>query len=241
MEEAPPSHAPSSQPEIHPGAERPPAAKNITAAAPIYLPDTGITLAKLPPITDKVDLLPPNYPKAVLLQEKPRFFAKGSAPAGTLKKSKEPKFVPYEPYKGAVKPFFDVPTKPRQQWTPERKLSQQQRAPVERIVVEEPERGVSEKGVSEETEQLEQNYRAMLEAKEKEIDRLRQSLQTAEKQLRIQTQVKYKRKKESVEVPNRNSVSCSSSSLLVCAPATQATRVRFRAGTCLGCSSRGWR
>jgi hypothetical protein len=187
MEEAPPSHAPASQPEIHPGAERPPAAKNITAAAPIYLPDTGITLAKLPPITDKVDLLPPNYPKAVLLQEKPRFFAKGgSAPAGTLKKSKEPKFVPYEPYKGAVKPFFDVPTKARQ-GTPERKLSQQQRAPVERGVVEEPEK--VEKGVSEETEQLEQNYRAMLEAKEKEIDRLRQSLQTAEKQLRIQTQV----------------------------------------------------
>jgi hypothetical protein len=186
MEEAPPSHAPAS----HPAAEHPPAAKNI-AAAPIYLPDTGITLAKLPPITDKVDLLPPNYPKAVLLQEKPRFFAKGSAPAGTLKKSKEPKFVPYEPYKGAVKPFFDVPTKPRQQWTPERKLSQQQRAPVEKGVPEEPERGVSEKGVSEETEQLEQNYRAMLEAKEKEIDRLRQSLQTAEKQLRIQTQVKY--------------------------------------------------
>jgi hypothetical protein len=200
MEEAPPSHAPASQPEIHPGAERPLAAKN-TAAAPIYLPDTGITLAKLPPITDKVDLLPPNYPKAVLLQEKPRFFAKGAAPAGALKKSKEPKFVPYEPYKGAVKPFFDVPTKPRQQGTPERKLSQQQqRAPVERGVVEEPERGLSEKGVSEkaekgvseETEQLEQNYRAMLEAKEKEIDRLRQSLQTAEKQLRIQTQVNIK-------------------------------------------------
>jgi hypothetical protein len=188
MEEAPPSHAPAS----HPAAERPPAAKNIAAAAPIYLPDTGITLAKLPPITDKVDLLPPNYPKAVLLQEKPRFFAKGSAPAGTLKKSKEPKFVPYEPYKGAVKPFFDVPTKARQ-GTPERKLSQQQqRAPVERGVVDEPERGVSEKGVSEETEQLEQNYRAMLEAKEKEIDRLRQSLQTAEKQLRIQTQVNIK-------------------------------------------------
>ncbi len=190
MEEAPPSHAPAS----HPAAERPPAIAIVpTAAAPIYLPDTGITLAKLPPITDKVDLLPPNYPKAVLLQEKPRFFAKGgSAPAGTLKKSKEPKFVPYEPYKGAVKPFFDVPTKARQ-GTPERKLSQQQqRAPVEKNVPEEPQSGVPEKGVSEETEQLEQNYRAMLEAKEKEIDRLRQSLQTAEKQLRIQTQVKYK-------------------------------------------------
>ena len=39
--------------------------------------------------------------------------------------------------------------------------------------------------------ELEQNYRAMLEAKEKEIERLRQSLQAAEKQLKIQTQVQY--------------------------------------------------
>jgi len=193
MEQAPPSLAPSSQPEIHAAAERPPPAQNLVAvpapscppARNIYLPDTGIRLAKLPPITDKVDLMP-NYPVTPLLREKPRLFPKGSVPPGTVRKSKEPKFVPYEPYKGAVKPFFDVTPKggvvPRQ-WTPERKLSQQQGASAAASAEKE------ERSVPEEVERLEQNYRAMLEAKEKEIERLQQSLKSAEKQLRIQTQV----------------------------------------------------
>jgi hypothetical protein len=37
----------------------------------------------------------------------------------------------------------------------------------------------------------------------------------------------------SVEVPNGNSISCSNSSLLERSPATQATRIRFLAETCL--------
>ena len=66
----------------------------------IELPEAGLKLDKLPPIHDIVDL-PPVIPKTPLVAEKPKVYPKGSYPP-THKKNKEPRFVPYEPYKGAV-------------------------------------------------------------------------------------------------------------------------------------------
>ena len=66
----------------------------------IELPEAGLKLEKLPPIHDSVDL-PPVVPESPLVAEKPKVYPKGSYPP-THRKNKEPKFVPYEPYKGAV-------------------------------------------------------------------------------------------------------------------------------------------
>ena len=66
----------------------------------IELPEAGLKLEKLPPIRDSVDL-PPVVPDSPLVAEKPKVYPKGSYPP-THRKNKEPKFVPYEPYKGAT-------------------------------------------------------------------------------------------------------------------------------------------
>ena len=191
MEEAPVALTPSSPPETHAATF-----KTIASAKPrnIFLPETGITLTKLPPIADKVDLLP-KYPTAPLLRETPpRIYPRGSYPpavAAVKKAAKEPKFVPYEPYKGAVKPFVGTSSSSKLASSTRRKSSAEQKAAAaphrQLSVAEEDSDG---EGDEERRVELEQNYRAMLEAKEKEIERLRQSLQAAEKQLKIQTQVR---------------------------------------------------
>merc|ERR1719361_1285632 len=66
----------------------------------IELPEAGLKLEKLPPIHDSVDL-PPVVPESPLVAEKPKVYPKGSYPPAH-RKNKEPRFVPYEPYKGAV-------------------------------------------------------------------------------------------------------------------------------------------
>ena len=66
----------------------------------IELPEAGLKLEKLPPIHDSVDL-PPVVPESPLVAEKPKVYPKGSYPP-THRRNKEPRFVPYEPYKGAV-------------------------------------------------------------------------------------------------------------------------------------------
>ena len=66
----------------------------------IELPEAGLKLEKLPPIQDNVDL-PPVVPQSPLVAEKPKVYPKGSYPP-THRKNKEPRFVPYEPYKAAV-------------------------------------------------------------------------------------------------------------------------------------------
>ena len=70
----------------------------------IELPEAGLKLEKLPPIRDNVDL-PPVVPESPLVAEKPKVYPKGSYPP-THRKSKEPRFVPYEPYKGAVASMY---------------------------------------------------------------------------------------------------------------------------------------
>lgn len=219
MEEVPPALVSSSQPEIHAVAtslvEKPSARGAVVASADtqprhIYLPDTGIRLAKLPPISEKVDLLP-KTPSAPLFKETPRIYPRGSYPpavAALKKAAKEPKFVPYEPYKGAVRPFIvssattRTPTaasRLKSTDTPDGKSTPRRQRSA-------PELGLETGGLVTEEEsredaagggggELEQNYRAMLQVKEREIEQLRQSLQTAEKQLKIQTQVNAEVKK----------------------------------------------
>ena len=70
---------------------------------PKTLSDPCLSLARLPPITDNVELRP-RLPTKPLVQEKAKVYPKGSYPP-TVKKAREPKFVPYEPYKGAVTPL----------------------------------------------------------------------------------------------------------------------------------------
>ena len=88
------------------GMEKPPDIAALNPAAGekaekmIELPEAGLKLEKLPPIHDTVDL-PPVVPESPLVAEKPKVYPKGSYPP-THRKNKEPKFVPYEPYRGAV-------------------------------------------------------------------------------------------------------------------------------------------
>jgi hypothetical protein len=183
-------------------------ASSVAAAADthrhIFLPDTGIRLAKLPPIADKVDL-PPRLPAAPLLRETPpRIYPRGSYPpavaAAKKTAAKEPKFVPYEPYKGAVKAFTasaannkkfssSSASNPAAAAASSSALAAAATEPTNRSKGEEEEEEEGES--SRANKELEQNYRTMLAIKEGEIDRLRQSLQAAEKQLKIQTQVPY--------------------------------------------------
>jgi len=152
--------------------------KILAETAPgVRLPETGITLARLPPINDKVELLP-TVPKSPLVMEKPKVYPKGTYPPSVMK-AREAKFVPYEPYKGAVTQFTNGKHVRK---TPEKKTSLQTEHLDAGAVPESPE----ETGLSRE---LVHNYRIMLDAKENEMSRLQTALQNSEKQLKIQTQV----------------------------------------------------
>ena len=74
----------------------------------ITLPQTNIKLDKLPPITadQEVSLPIPDHSPLVKMTVSPL------RADGVKRQSKEPKFVPYEPYKAAVKPI--VPHKKKQ-------------------------------------------------------------------------------------------------------------------------------
>jgi len=152
----------------------------------IELPDTGLLLEKLPPISDSVDL-PPIIPKNILVAEKPKVYPRGAYPP-SVKRMKEPKFVPYEPYKGAVA-FMEANVRK------ERLISRTTRSTsVESEVLatgSEAKEAVPE-AISNE---LENNYRTMLDAKEREIEQLRENLDSAEKQLKIQSKVNAEIKK----------------------------------------------
>ena len=65
----------------------------------ILLPDTTLVFSKLPPIHDIVSLRPsPRRPSQRLVAEKAKVYPKGTLPPA-VKKQREPKFVPYEPYR----------------------------------------------------------------------------------------------------------------------------------------------
>jgi len=155
----------------------------------IEIPETGLKLDKLPPISDTVDL-PPIVPKNPLVAQRPKVYPRGSYPPSG-KRMKEPKFVPYEPYKGAVA-FMEKNVMKGG----DRKISRTNRSTsVESEVFanrsDEPTK-ISAQPISNE---LESNYRAMLDAKENEIVTLRENLDAAEKQLKIQSKVNVEIKK----------------------------------------------
>ena len=167
----------------------------VPTTAPLVLPVTGLKMAKLPPILDKVELLP-NIPDSPLVPEKAKVYPKGTYPT-SVKKKKGPKFVPYEPYKAAVTPFIDEKFQRRSS-----EMSRTQSCPTgsgedkpsTQVVGSEP-RETSDVGPSgsgaEINPQLEENYRTMLDAKERELVRLRAALENSEKQLKIQIQVSF--------------------------------------------------
>jgi len=155
----------------------------------IEIPETGLKLDKLPPIIDTVDL-PPNVPKNPLVAEKPKLYPRGSYPPSG-KRMKEPKFVPYEPYKGAVA-FMEKNVMKGG----DRKLSRTSRSTsVESEVFSNKIDSNGEPSTEPISDELKSNYRAMLDVKEKEIQALRENLDTAEKQLKIQSKVNTEIKK----------------------------------------------
>lgn len=145
----------------------------------IELPEAGLKLEKLPPIHDMVDL-PPVVPQSPLVAEKPKVFPKGSYPP-SHRKNKEPRFVPYEPYKGAVTSMEGKKVK-----CPERQPSSSKLVENEVFL---PDQVVTDSQVTEMSPELQQNYRCMLDVKEKEIEMLKEKLEQSDKQLKIQTKV----------------------------------------------------
>jgi len=129
----------------------------------------------LPPILDNVDLRPPAPSQPLIAESKAKVYPKGSLPPA-LKKQREPKFVPYEPYKGAT--AFMEGSRANRRPSPTKHISS---------ISQKLGGGREEDGV--ENSQLAANYRVMLEAKEEELMLLRERLQAQEKQLKIQTKV----------------------------------------------------
>jgi len=154
----------------------------------IELPETGLKLDKLPPISDSVDL-PPVVPKNPLVAEKPKLYPRGSYPP-TGKRMKEPKFVPYEPYKGAVA-FMETSVRKGG----DKKVSRTSRSTSVESEVFVTKADAAETIAEPVSKELENNYRAMLDVKEKEIQKLRENLDIAEKQLKIQSKVNTEIKK----------------------------------------------
>ena len=158
-------------------------------ASMVQTPETKVKTSKPPPIADRIDLTP-NLPSSPLVLEKPKLFPKGTYPP-SVKKHREAKFVPYEPYKGAVKPFIQTKlnrksSERRIVSSPEKSFNQVETEP--KLVEDEVDSTAPESSMNPE---LEENYRTMLKAKENELERMRVALENSEKQLKIQTQVEH--------------------------------------------------
>merc|ERR1719481_1597623 len=166
----------------------------------IELPEAGLKMEKLPPIHDNVTM-PPLIRTDSIIREKPKVYARGSYPP-THKRNKEAKFVPYEPYKGAV--AFMVSNKAKKSLSPfkniNRSLDNEVFEKVETSNCDNPDKArekTPEKNNCDTTgdepremnTELEKNYRVMLDIKEKELARMQEMMVTSEKQLKIQTKV----------------------------------------------------
>ena len=150
-------------------------------------------LTKLPPIHDTVER-PALVREEEAVRERAKVFPRGSYPP-SHRRAKEAKFVPYEPYKGAVAFMERKESKKR----PDLR-SHRQRSVESEVFEEEDKKDVTE-GDTEARDkddepkspdmspELEANYRLMLDIKEKEITRMRDALENSEKQLKIQTKV----------------------------------------------------
>merc|ERR1719481_1699632 len=166
----------------------------------IELPEAGLKMEKLPPIHDNVTM-PPLIRTDSIIREKPKVYARGSYPP-THKRNKEAKFVPYEPYKGAV--AFMVSNKAKKSLSPfkniNRSLDNEVFEKVDASNCDNPDKArekTPEKNNFDTTgdepremnTELEKNYRVMLDIKEKELARMQEMMVTSEKQLKIQTKV----------------------------------------------------
>ena len=164
---------PSPTRESGDGSEMKDANESTSKAKPtklIRLPSTNITLEKLPPIK------PLNHDFGDLKPEAAKSPLVELPTSGQLnrnnvkKKEKEPKFVPYEPYKAAVTPLTTQPK------TKLRSTSS----------------STSLKTLKEECESLKEEFihdKQLIEAKDAEIEALKRQLAEKDKQLKIQTQV----------------------------------------------------
>merc|ERR1719391_617493 len=173
----------------------------IRKPAGLLLPEAGgLVISKLPPIHDNVDIRPtPTKPgERLMAAEKAKVYPKGTLPPA-VRKQREPKFVPYEPYKGAVA-FLDSGSSRKPPLFGRGggfgSLDRASRG----SSVESPASVTSAASLREDREldeasPLAANYRAMLEVKEKEIEQLRSQAEASDRQLKIQTKVNSEVKK----------------------------------------------
>lgn len=173
----------------------------IRKPAGLLLPEAGgLVISKLPPIHDDVNLRPtPTKPgERLVAAEKAKVYPKGTLPPA-VRKQREPKFVPYEPYKGAVS-FLDNSSSRKPPLfgrgggfgsldRTSRGSSVESPASVTSAVSFREDRELDEGSP------LAANYRAMLEVKEKEIEQLRSQVEASDRQLKIQTKVNSEVKK----------------------------------------------
>lgn len=192
------------------GMEKPTLTKTpseIFKTACIVLPETGVALDTIPPISDKVDIRPVP-PTSTLVKEMAKVYPKGSYPQA-VKKAKEARFVPCEPYKAAVSPLPKLNKSiPLSRKTSRLSQEKSDNGTLNKSIT--PNKNEVDCSKTEDTSaqqgqnsddstksdrnneispQLEDNYRTMLDIKEREIDRLRLALAESEKQIRIQGQV----------------------------------------------------
>jgi hypothetical protein len=142
----------------------------------------GLVLAKLPPIHDSVELRPGRPAGAKLLPDRAKVFPRGSLPPA-VRRQREPKFVPYEPYRGAVTAMEGAGSRRPPLLGRGSRGSSVESSPADRPS---PARG---EGWGEEGSPLAANYAVMLRAKEQELEELVARAEGAERQLKIQAKV----------------------------------------------------
>ena len=165
--------------------------------AQIKLPDIGgLSLETLPPPRDDkfLDLSPPAKP--LIAERKIKRYPKGSLPPA-VKKQREPKFVPYEPYKAAVANMGTETAwaKDRLNISSRGNFEEGELAKSFNTSLERGEVGKGEADEGEMNSNFDRNYQIMMEIKENEIECLKAQVENAEKQLKIQTKVNTEVKK----------------------------------------------
>jgi len=198
-EEAVPPICQMSEPLINnaPSSSSMESAKIIRKSTGLLLPEAGgLVVSKLPPIHDNVDLRPtiPKPGERLMSAEKAKVYPKGTLPPA-VRKQREPKFVPYEPYKGAVS-FLESKSSRKVPKLGRSGVDRSSRgSSVESAASLSPAAPIRENEELDEQSPLAANYRAMLEAKEREIEQLRSQAEASDRQLKIQIKVNSEVKK----------------------------------------------
>jgi len=154
--------------------------------------EKNLSLEKLPPPRDQkfIDLSPP--PKPLIAEKKIKVYPKGSLPP-SVKKQREPKFVPYEPYKGAVAAMENRDTKGKLNISRGNSVEKEASGDFNSSDIYDvpPENEDS----NDMNTNFDRNYQLMMEIKEKELESLRNKVEESEKQLKIQLKVNAEVKK----------------------------------------------